>query len=106
MTLDEIKQVIVDALMRIAPEIEPGSIESGTSFRDQLDLDSMDFLNFVLALHDRCLELLAAGVPIARIEAVDLSPATRARDATPPEGAEEVASVGRALLAALAELAP
>ena len=53
MTAEDIKKVIVDALTRIAPEIDPASIESGASFRDQLDLDSMDFLNFVLALHDR-----------------------------------------------------
>jgi acyl carrier protein len=53
MTLEEIKDAIIHALTRIAPEIDPASIESGASFRDQLDLDSMDFLNFVLALHDR-----------------------------------------------------
>lgn len=52
MTPDDIKQVIIEALTRIAPETDPGSIQSG-AFRDQLDLDSMDFLNFVLALHDR-----------------------------------------------------
>lgn len=53
MTTDDIKNVIVDALTRIAPEIDPASIQPGLNFRDQLDLDSMDFLNFVLALHDR-----------------------------------------------------
>lgn len=53
MTRDEIRQVIVGALGKIAPEINPASIVPGVSFRDQLDLDSMDFLNFVLALHDR-----------------------------------------------------
>jgi acyl carrier protein len=53
MTADDIRKTIVDALTRIAPEIDPASIEPGTSFRDQLDLDSMDFLNFVLAVHDR-----------------------------------------------------
>lgn len=53
MTSDDIKKTIVEALTRIAPEIDPASIETSTSFRDQLDLDSMDFLNFVLALHDR-----------------------------------------------------
>jgi acyl carrier protein len=50
---DDIKRAIIDALTRIAPEIDPESIQSGASFRDQLDLDSMDFLNFVLGLHDR-----------------------------------------------------
>jgi acyl carrier protein len=53
MTPAEIKKTILDALTRIAPEIDAASIEANTSFRDQLDLDSMDFLNFVLALHDR-----------------------------------------------------
>ena len=53
MTPDDIRRVILEALTRTAPEIDPASIESGVSFRDQLDLDSMDFLTFVLALHDR-----------------------------------------------------
>jgi len=53
MTPEEIKKTILDTLTRIAPEIDAESIETNTTFRDQLDLDSMDFLNFVLALHDR-----------------------------------------------------
>jgi acyl carrier protein len=53
MTSTDIKNTVIDALTRIAPEADSASIEGGVSFRDQLDLDSMDFLNFVLALHDR-----------------------------------------------------
>ncbi len=53
MTSYEIRQVVIDALTRIAPEINPASIDANASFRDQLDLDSMDFLNFVLSLGDR-----------------------------------------------------
>ena len=53
MTPEEIRKTVIEALTRIAPEIDPASIESGAGFRDQLDLDSMDFLNFVLAVHDR-----------------------------------------------------
>ena len=53
MTPDAIAREIVAALKKIAPEIDPASIEPAVSFRDQLDLDSMDFLNFVLALHER-----------------------------------------------------
>ena len=53
MTRDDVKATIVDALTRIAPEIDPASITPSASFREQLDLDSMDFLNFVLALHER-----------------------------------------------------
>ncbi len=62
-------------------------------------------LELVLDIHDRCLELVAAGIPIARIEEIDLSPATRARDATPPDGADEVEAIGGRLLARLGELA-
>ena len=53
MTRAEIKIAVVEALRRVAPEVNPASIQEAVSFRDQLDLDSMDFLNFVLALHER-----------------------------------------------------
>ena len=53
MTSEELKRIVIDALTKIAPEIDPASIAPTTNFRDQLDLDSMDFLNFVLALHAR-----------------------------------------------------
>jgi acyl carrier protein len=53
MTAAEIRKIVVDALARIAPEIDAASIEPGASLRDRLDLDSMDFLNFVLAVHGR-----------------------------------------------------
>ena len=53
MTTDDVRTAIVDALTRIAPETDPAAIQPGVNFRDQLDLDSMDFLNFVLALHER-----------------------------------------------------
>ena len=53
MTPEEIKDVVLRALTGVAPEIDPASIQPGTSFRDQLDVDSMDFLNFVIALHAR-----------------------------------------------------
>lgn len=53
MTRDDIRATIVDALTRIAPEVEPASITPSASFREQLDLDSMDFLNLVLSLNER-----------------------------------------------------
>ncbi len=53
MTPDDIRREVLEALSAIAPEIDPASIEPEVNFRDQLDLDSMDFLNFVLALHER-----------------------------------------------------
>ena len=52
MTRAEIRSNVVRALRRIAPEINSSAIETAANLRDDLDLDSMDFLNFVIALHD------------------------------------------------------
>ncbi len=42
---------VLRLLGEIAPEADTTSLRPDVSFRDQLDLDSMDFLNFVVALH-------------------------------------------------------
>jgi V/A-type H+-transporting ATPase subunit A len=61
-------------------------------------------LELVLAIHERCLELVAEGVPAARIEQVDFSPAIRARDSTGPDAAGDVARTTERLLERLAGL--
>ena len=48
---NSIQQVIFTTLKGIAPEIEPGELNLDEPLRDQVDLDSMDFLNFIIALH-------------------------------------------------------
>ena len=45
------REQILRLLGDIAPEADLASINPEVSFRDQLDLDSMDFLNFVISLH-------------------------------------------------------
>jgi acyl carrier protein len=52
-TANELRSVVVRMLGRVAPELDPGALQPGVNFRDQLDLDSMDFLNFVIALHEQ-----------------------------------------------------
>ncbi len=52
MTDTEIKETVLRVLGDIAPEIEGATIEPDEPLRDQLDLDSMDFLNFVVALNE------------------------------------------------------
>jgi acyl carrier protein len=52
-TRDEIRQAIIEGLGNIAPETDPGAIAPDADVRDALDIDSMDFLNFVIALHKR-----------------------------------------------------
>ena len=70
MTNDEIREAVVGALTRVAPEVEPASIRRDLALRDQLDIDSMDFLNFVIALHER-LGVDIPEVDYARLSSVD-----------------------------------
>jgi acyl carrier protein len=51
MTEAEVKQVVRDALSNIAPEVEFDAINPAKNLRDQIDIDSVDFLNFVIGLH-------------------------------------------------------
>jgi acyl carrier protein len=53
MTPEALKDIVIGALTGIAPEIDPAEIRPGVNLRDQLDLDSIDFFNFVLALHEK-----------------------------------------------------
>ena len=52
MTNDELTAAVLRVLGRIAPEVDPATIRPDASLREQVDIDSMDFLNFVIALHD------------------------------------------------------
>ena len=51
MTTPDLRTTILDVLSDIAPEVEREKIDPRVDLREQLDLDSMDFLNFVLGLH-------------------------------------------------------
>ena len=48
-----LKQTVLAALRRIAPEVEPDMVAPRQRLRDQVDLDSMDWLNFIVGLHER-----------------------------------------------------
>jgi len=48
----EIKAAVLRALAQVAPEIDPADIRPDVRLRDQVDIDSMDFLNFVVELHE------------------------------------------------------
>jgi acyl carrier protein len=51
MTREEIRLAVVKALTNVAPEIDPQTLRPDDVFRQEFDLDSMDFLNFVIGLH-------------------------------------------------------
>ena len=56
---DAIRATILETLSSIAPEIDPAGIASDKPLRDQVDLDSMDFLNVIIRLH----EVLGIDIP-------------------------------------------
>jgi len=50
MTGEEIRQVILDILGRIAPDEDLSDLDDAVAFREQMELDSMDFLDIVMEL--------------------------------------------------------
>ena len=52
LTRAQIRSAILDTLCAIAPEIDPAGIAPDAPLREQIDLDSMDFLNVIIRLHE------------------------------------------------------
>lgn len=53
MTDAEIRAVALATLLSIAPEVEADDLRGDRPLRSQVDLDSMDWLNFLLGLHEK-----------------------------------------------------
>lgn len=53
MTPAEIRDVVVRALISVAPEVNPAELDDQKPLRDGLDLDSMDYLSLLIALSKR-----------------------------------------------------
>jgi acyl carrier protein len=53
MTTAEIRNVILDILENIAPDEDLSDLKDDVNFRDQLELDSMDFLDIVMEIRKR-----------------------------------------------------
>lgn len=62
MKKDEIRAAFLEELVNIAPDIDPATVSEDDHLQDDLELDSMDILNLVTALHDRL------GVDVAEAE--------------------------------------
>ncbi|MGA1205118.1 MAG: acyl carrier protein [Opitutales bacterium] len=50
MTKEDIKKVVLDIISEIAPDEDLSDVQPSVRLRDQLDLDSMDFLDIVMEL--------------------------------------------------------
>jgi len=53
MTEPEARSLIADIIAGIAPEADLTTVGESDDLREALDLDSMDFMNLVVALHER-----------------------------------------------------
>lgn len=53
MNEQELRDVVVAALTEVAPDIDPAAIDPEAELVEQLDIDSMDFLGVVVAIHER-----------------------------------------------------
>ena len=52
MTETQIKETILEGLGQIAPEVDLDTLDPNANVRETLDIDSFDFLNFLIGLHD------------------------------------------------------
>jgi acyl carrier protein len=66
-TRDAIRATVLRVLGEIAPEADLAALEPDVALRDQLDLDSMDFLNVLVGFHG------ALGVDIPEADAPKLT---------------------------------
>ena len=80
MNREELARRVLELVTEIAPDVDAATVIPAIDFRDQFDFDSMDTLNFAIALHrelgievpeteyarlaslDKCLEYLAPQV--------------------------------------------
>lgn len=53
LTREQARAAIFDTLGAIAPEVDPASVVPDEPLREQVDLDSFDFLNVIIRLHEK-----------------------------------------------------
>ena len=70
MTDAEIRAVALATLLSIAPEVAADELRGDRPLRNQVDLDSMDWLNFLLGLHEQ-LEVDIPEADYARLVTLD-----------------------------------
>lgn len=82
---ETIRAVVLRVLAEIAPEADLSRLQPAVSFREQLDLDSMDLLNFMIGLHQAFrVDIPESDYP--KLATLDGCVAhLAALDATPPE---------------------
>ena len=68
----ELRQILVAALGRVAPEVDASALAPDAELREELEIDSIDVLNLAIALHE------ATGVEIPERDYAEISTLARA----------------------------
>ena len=50
---EQLKAIVLDTLQEMAPEMDPNAVFPDEDLRRALDIDSFDFLNVIIALHEK-----------------------------------------------------
>lgn len=50
---ETIRVSVMNLLRKVAPETDPSTVDPRADLRDALDIDSMDFLRFVVDVHEK-----------------------------------------------------
>jgi acyl carrier protein len=69
-THDEIRAMLLKLLGNVAPDADLSRIDPGRNLRAQVDIDSMDFLNFIIAV-DRDLRVAIPEADYGRLSSLE-----------------------------------
>ncbi len=67
MTKAEINEIVVNKLRKIAPEVDFDALPETENLREELDIDSIDWLNFLVTLDEE----LGIAIPESDYEQLD-----------------------------------
>lgn len=84
MTDDELRAILVAQLRRVAPEVEEEDLRDTAPLRTQVDLDSLDWLTFLIGLHDELHVDIPESDYAALVTLADLHAYLKARLTSPP----------------------
>ncbi len=70
MTREQVRAAVLSVLAGIAPEVDAAAVRPDARLREQFDLDSMDYLNFLIAL-GRDLGVEIPEADYGRVETLD-----------------------------------
>ena len=99
---DRERVVLAGARLMREAVLQQSSLSTNDAFCAPAKQEAL--LDATLQVHDRCLELVAAGTSAALIEELDLSKLIAARDTTAADGAADVERIAEAVLARLEAL--